>query len=153
MLTTNPPPPTLDIQPPLQATTFALVAAAPLAFDDQPLPESGGLARWQVHRLELLMARHLAEPISVAYLAAAVRLSRSHFARAFKCSFGEAPYSALRRRRIERAKLEMLETNEPLSQIALTCGFADQSHLSRCFRAYTGEAPLRWRRKHTRGPR
>jgi AraC-like DNA-binding protein len=40
----------------------------------------------------------------------------------------------------------MLEGHQPLSQIALSCGFADQAHLARIFRRETGLAPSAWRR-------
>jgi len=42
----------------------------------------------------------------------------------------------------------MLSTNDPLSQIALACGFADQSHLSKQFRRRLGQTPSVWRRQH-----
>jgi AraC-like DNA-binding protein len=49
-------------------------------------------------------------------------------------------------RRIERAKALMIESNLPLSQIAVAAGFSDQSHLSRCFRDKVAAAPACWRR-------
>jgi AraC-like DNA-binding protein len=41
----------------------------------------------------------------------------------------------------------MLEGDEPLSIIALLCGFTDQAHLSKLFRQHTGETPAAWRRR------
>jgi AraC family transcriptional regulator len=41
----------------------------------------------------------------------------------------------------------MLTTQEPLSQIALACGMADQAHLSKLFRRGVGETPGAWRRR------
>jgi AraC-like DNA-binding protein len=35
----------------------------------------------------------------------------------------------------------------PLCEIAIQCGFADQSHFTRVFSAKTGSAPGRWRRE------
>jgi AraC-like DNA-binding protein len=49
-------------------------------------------------------------------------------------------------RRVERAKLMMAGTRERLTDIALACGFADQSHLNRCFRRVVGTSPGLWRR-------
>jgi AraC family transcriptional regulator len=51
-------------------------------------------------------------------------------------------------RRLQRAKSLMLESNEPLSVIALLCGFTDQAHLSKLFRQHVGETPGAWRRRH-----
>jgi len=46
------------------------------------------------------------------------------------------------------AQTLMLTTNEPLCQIALACGFYDQSHLTRVFRRCAGTSPRDWRRRH-----
>ena len=40
----------------------------------------------------------------------------------------------------------MVETDEPLCQIALACGLCDQAHLSRVFRRRHGVSPGAWRR-------
>jgi AraC family transcriptional regulator len=52
------------------------------------------------------------------------------------------------RLRLELAQRMMLSTEEPLSQIALACGLADQSHLSKLFRNELGETPGAWRRRN-----
>jgi AraC-like DNA-binding protein len=52
------------------------------------------------------------------------------------------------RLRLERAKQLMLTTRDPLSDIALRCGLADQAHLSKLFRRWTGETPNAWRRRN-----
>jgi AraC-like DNA-binding protein len=49
-------------------------------------------------------------------------------------------------RRIEAVQRRLLETSASLSEIALACGFADQSHLTRVFRAQVGQSPAHWRR-------
>jgi transcriptional regulator GlxA family with amidase domain len=47
--------------------------------------------------------------------------------------------------RVARAQNLMVISSDPLSQIALECGFADQSHFSNCFRKVIGERPGAWR--------
>lgn len=107
-----------------------------------------GLAAWQMRRVTAYIDAHLAGSIRNRDLAAAAKLSCGYFCQSFKDSFGCPPHSYILRRRVERAK-ELLETTiTPLSQIALDCGFADQSHFSRIFRRVTGEAPRLWRHKH-----
>jgi len=106
----------------------------------------GGLAPWQVRRLRTYMEANLSSPIHCEDLARLVRLSVSHFMRAFKDSFGCAPHAFLIRRRMERAQGLMLTTDEALGQIALACGLADQSHLTRLFQKWVGESPAAWRR-------
>jgi len=49
-------------------------------------------------------------------------------------------------RRIVRAKALITSTSERLSEIALECGFADQSHLNRKFYRIVGMSPGSWRR-------
>jgi AraC family transcriptional regulator len=109
-------------------------------------PVRGGLATWQARRIAQVIASGLAEPLPMADLASAVRLSTSHFSRAFKASFGMTPHAYILRRRVERAQDMMRTTAEPLSQIALACGFCDQAHLSRLFHRATGITPAAWRR-------
>ena len=113
----------------------------------------GGLAPWQIKQLRAHIAENLASPITLEDLAAMCRLSVSHFSRAFKTSFGEPPHSYIMRQRIEEAKRLMLEREESLSQIALACGFADQSHFCRSFRRAESDSPNFWRRLHASGPR
>jgi AraC family transcriptional regulator len=85
-------------------------------------------------------------------LAALVHLNPSHFGRAFRNSFGEPPHEYVIRRRVERAQGLMLSTGASLSEIALDCGLADQSHLTRLFRRIVGESPRAWRRARLGAP-
>lgn len=105
-----------------------------------------GLAPWQIRRVTNHIEAHLHATIRPGELAVISRLSVSYFGAAFRRSFGESPRSYLMRRRLEHAQEMMLLTDQPLSQIAVACGFADQAHLSRRFRQSTGTSPSAWRR-------
>ncbi len=107
----------------------------------------GGLAGWQVQRLRTHIDAHLSETIHVKDLSGVARRSTAHLCRAFKRTFGMTPHAYITARRLERAKSLMLESDEPLSVIAVSCGFTDQAHLSKLFRLHTGEAPGGWRRR------
>jgi AraC-like DNA-binding protein len=113
-------------------------------------PKRGGLAPWQIRAVEAFIAAHLDRKILQEELAAVTNLSVSHFAAAFKQSFGEPPHASLIRRRIRLAQEMMLTTQEPLSQIALACGLGDQAHFSTVFRQKTGSTPNAWRREKHR---
>lgn len=89
---------------------------------------------------------HLDGRIGLEALATECRLSRSHFARAFKISTGLSPLRWMSAQRIERAKNLLLNTDLSLDQIAGACGFADASHLARSFLQATGLPPGAWRR-------
>jgi AraC family transcriptional regulator len=106
----------------------------------------GGLAPWQERRAKEMLISNLAGGIGLEALAAECRLSRSHFARAFKTSTGITPLRWLAAQRIDRAKILLRTTDFPLEQIAGSCGFSDASHLARVFRHTTGLQPGAWRR-------
>jgi AraC family transcriptional regulator len=107
-----------------------------------------GLAPWQRMRIMRHIDANLTNRLSTVQLAALVRLSPSHFCRAFKTNLGCSPHEYVIQRRIARAKTMMLETESSLAQIALDCGLADQAHLSRLFRRRIGTSPSVWRRGH-----
>jgi AraC family transcriptional regulator len=109
----------------------------------------GGLTPWQMRKVAGYVDAMLAFTITVSDCARLAGLSAGHFSRGFKASFGQTLIGYVVRRRTERAKERMILTDEPLCQIALTCGFADQSHLSRIFRRLEGVTPGVWR--HQRG--
>lgn len=112
----------------------------------------GGLSPWQIRKVANHVEAHLDRPIRNEDLATLVRLNPSHFGRAFRNSFGEPPHEYVIRRRVERAQGLMLSTDAPLSSIALDCGLADQSHLTRLFRRIVGESPRAWRRARLGAP-
>lgn len=124
-------------------------AAAPItgiqASESPQLPR-GGLLAWQARRVIAHVDANLDRRIPVSELAALLPLSSSYFQRAFKRTFGVGPHAYLTHRRIEAAQGLMLTTHDSLTEIALTCGLADQSHLSRLFRRIVGESPQAWRR-------
>ena len=106
----------------------------------------GGLAPWQERRCKELMESALSEQITLRELAHECRLSISHFAAAFRQSTGQSPHRWLMKRRVEAAKHLLLSSELALSAIALNCGFADQSHLTRVFTVMVGAPPGVWRR-------
>jgi AraC-like DNA-binding protein len=117
-------------------------------------PDTAGcrLAPWQVKRVMRFIDANLGAKVGPQDLADLARLSASHFARAFRLTVGKSPYAYVLRRRIERAKELMLETDLPLVQIALDCGLADQSHFTRLFTRIVGISPAAWRRVHVPRP-
>lgn len=92
---------------------------------------------------EMLLAE-AGERHSMGVIAESVGLSRSAFFTAFRDATGLAPYQWHLRRRIDQARHLMRTTNLPLAEIALRCGFSDQSHFSRVFARIEGEPPGRW---------
>jgi AraC family transcriptional regulator len=114
--------------------------------------EQGGLARWQINRVRVHIEEHLTERIRVADLSALARSSASYFSSAFKRTFGVSPHAYVMGRRIDMAAELMLNSEAPLSEIAINCGFADQAHFSRQFRRAMGRTPSAWRRERASPP-
>jgi AraC family transcriptional regulator len=108
------------------------------------------LLAWQKRLVESYIEERLDRQILVANLSALVDLSEAHFSRAFRLAYGEPPHAYIVRRRVELAAQLMLASPDPLSEIALKCGFHDQAHLSKQFRQLTGETPAAWRRLRRR---
>ena len=111
--------------------------------------QAGGLTRWQARRTLAHIEENLGSKLAIRELAALVSFSKSHFSRAFKHTLGISPMAYVNTRRVERAKAMIISTDQQLTDIALACGFADQSHLNRSFRRVVGMSPGRWRRMNT----
>ena len=112
----------------------------------------GGLAPWQAKRLRSYIEDKLDSSIRATDLAGVVQLSKSHFFRAFRKTFGESPLAYIMTRRIRRAQELMLTSRLTLYQVALECGMCDQAHFSRAFRRIVGTNPNAWRRQFPVGP-
>ena len=112
----------------------------------------GGLASWQAKRVVAYIESNIGRSLRVADLAGIVQLSISHFSRAFRESFGQPPAAYVKVRRIRHAQVLMLNTREPLSQVALDCGMCDQAHFTRVFRKVVGISPSVWRRQFQSEP-
>lgn len=81
--------------------------------------------------------------VTLAHTAAVAGLSRTHFLRAFKAFFGETPYKALQRIRMEQAVQMLMRGQARVSEVAVAVGYSDFSAFSRAFRAHHGISPTK----------
>jgi AraC family transcriptional regulator len=109
-------------------------------------PIKGGLAPWQLRRVEEMIHEKLADDLSLADLAGITGLSKSHFARAFHRSTGLPPHQFQLNARVERAKHLLRRGDLSLTEIGIDCGFKEQSQFIRAFRRLAGVAPGVWQR-------
>ncbi|TCV93437.1 AraC-like DNA-binding protein [Luteibacter rhizovicinus] len=109
-----------------------------------PRPRSG-LSKVQATAALALIMERLDSNITTQELSNACRLSRGHFSRAFKLTFGSTPHRFLVARRIELACQLLSESQDALADVALRCGFNDQPHFTRVFKSMTGLTPHAWR--------
>ena len=105
----------------------------------------GGLSTWQERLANDVIETRLVGGIGLSELAALCGLRTSQFAHAFRRSTGMAPYQWLQQRRVARAKGLLSRGRTSLTDIALMCGFVDQSHLTRSFARHVGSTPGAWR--------
>jgi AraC family transcriptional regulator len=66
--------------------------------------------------------------------------------RAFRAFHGVPVGTYARRLRLDWVARRLAETDEPIASLAIEAGFADQPHLTRAFRAFSGLTPARYRR-------
>lgn len=91
------------------------------------------------------MRAHFSREITNRHLASVSNMSLRAFERQFHAAFDVTPQKFLRKLRLRIASRALIYTDESLSEIALKCGFADQSHFSREFRRQFGRTPRDYR--------
>lgn len=110
----------------------------------------GGLAPHVLRRIDGWIDAHLDEVIHLADLAEIADLSPFHLHRMFRISRGTTLHDWITERRIDRAR-SLLNGPEPLVAVAVACGFASQSHLTRVFKSRVMLTPAAYRRAVTQG--
>jgi AraC-like DNA-binding protein len=134
----------------LYADTLVLATLLDVMRHSGALPRvvqvKGGLAPWQLRRIEAMINDRPEKDVSLAELARAANLSKAHFARAFRHSTGMPPHKYQLNVRIEHAKRLLRRGNMSLIEIGMACGFGSQSQFSRAFNRMIGVAPGVWRR-------
>jgi AraC-like DNA-binding protein len=106
----------------------------------------GALAGWQLHKALQMLGEDLDLSIELDDIALGCRVSRAHFAKAFRRSVGVPPYRWRLELRLAKARRALIETLEPLTRIALLLGFQQMTHFSHAFVRATGMSPRQWRR-------
>jgi AraC-like DNA-binding protein len=91
------------------------------------------------------MRGHFHHEITNRRLASLSHMSLRAFERRFRAAFHLTPQRFLRKLRLRIAARALVYTDDSLSDIALHCGFADQSHFSREFRRQFGRTPRGYR--------
>nr|WP_210106729.1 AraC family transcriptional regulator [Neorhizobium galegae] len=107
---------------------------------------AGMLSRSHEALAKNMLIENLGGEISIADVAQACNLSRGYFIRAFRETTGMTPYQWLLGERVRRAQKLLQASDTPLVEVAMACGFADQSHFTRVFSTLVGASPGNWRR-------
>ena len=112
----------------------------------QLLP-AGSLSRERLKRVLDYIEVHLPDELALSEIAAVACLSPFHFSRCFKRSMGVGLHGYVIRRRIERAKQLVANSNLPLAEIAYAVGFDSQASFTARFTRDVGRSPGRFRRE------
>jgi transcriptional regulator GlxA family with amidase domain len=95
----------------------------------------------------VLMENNLEEPLTMEELAGCVGLSKRQVERYFQQDIGSTPAKFYLELRLSRARQLVLQTQMPISEIVLACGFVSGAHFSNCYRNYFEISPLKARRE------
>jgi AraC-like DNA-binding protein len=130
-------------------------AVSPLALQSLGLELVAAVARstrmprgappWVAQATELIHDRFL-ETLRIETIADGVGVRPSELVRAFRAFHGVPVGTYARRLRLEWAARRLAESDEPIAVLAVEAGFADQPHLTRAFRKFSGLTPARNRR-------
>jgi AraC-like DNA-binding protein len=123
------------------ATLIALTCdsrqANPLpAHHDLPLP---------LERVLQHMRLYYHKALRVSELADIAGMSPSHFNRVFRSAVGASPIDWLRHYRIAQAKRRLIESLDPIKDVARQVGYADQFYFSKDFKRFTNLTPTAFR--------
>ena len=91
---------------------------------------------------------NLAEHMTLDEMAAICSISPSFLCRLFKQAYNETIFSYLNRRRVQRAKSLLIETNKPIKDICTSCGFSNESYFYRTFKRTAQISPTDFRKLH-----
>lgn len=113
---------------------------SPASAAAQPIPVGSLTAR----KLAMVLAyidQNISEPLTLEMMAQVASISASHFSDLFRQCMGQSPHQYLMARRVEKAKDLLASTDLSIAEVAANVGFADQSHLTRLMRRFTGLTP------------
>jgi AraC family transcriptional regulator len=128
-----------------QLSVYLLRRYARIRFRDTGSMDS--LTFQQTRLVRSYVQEHLHENISLQDLAGVLALSRFHFSRRFRNATGTTPHKFVLERRVEHAQELLRKTRATLSDVAGSCGFSDQSHMTRVFRQRLRITPAQYRRE------
>lgn len=130
------------------ATTLAVHLLKHYSTRSQILREYGdGLSKEKLDQAIDYIQAYLSKNLSLEEMAAELGMSQYYFCHLFKQSMGISPHQYLIQQRVERAKFLLGRSKKSIANIAVECGFANQSHFARYFRRHTGVNPSQFRQK------
>lgn len=113
---------------------------------NQSLPDgAGGLPKYKLRMAIAYIQEHLGEEITLEAIATQLNMSQYYFCHLFKQSMGVSPYQYVLQQRINKAKQLLKQRQLTITDVALECGFANQTHFTKYFRKLAGTTPKNYR--------
>ena len=116
----------------------------------EEIPAVSGNALYEDRQLQRKMVSyifsHFAERLTLEEIAASGRVSRSKCCLIFKKYLGESPIDFVNSYRLEKSCLELRNTTQSITEIALNCGFNHSSYFTKLFCRKYGCTPSEYRR-------
>lgn len=124
-----------QVHPSIEATLFSLFTQL---LNEQNLNVHMDL---RIRRAQAYILDHLAEPLSITYLADIAHLSPTQFKKLFKENTHLSPLNYITEQRMERAKALLIHSDNPIRLVAEQVGYTDFSAFSRRFKQHFGMSP------------
>ncbi|MBQ7420512.1 MAG: helix-turn-helix transcriptional regulator [Prevotella sp.] len=102
----------------------------------------------RIHQAIAFIRANINNRIDIDQLADKACMSKGHFFRMFKEETGDTPTNYIIRRKMEKAELLLVTTDNPVKTIADSLGYEDYSYFNRIFKKSTGVTPQQYREKH-----
>ena len=100
----------------------------------------------RIRQMLSFIEMHYTQPIRVQQIADSAFISRRECMRVFRNIIGLSPIQYVIGLRVQKAKQLLLETDRPILDICVSCGFQNQSYFTKIFRERTGLSPLQCRK-------
>lgn len=107
----------------------------------------GRLSKLHLLRIDEFITENLDQSITIEQLAEQIHLSPFHLMRLFKSSMGLSLHQKVMKMRVIKAS-KLLQKEQSQLDISLSCGFSNQSHLSRSFKHFFGLTPKQYQKAH-----
>lgn len=130
------------------ARCLGMCFSSPGEPDDKLTPAA--LPKWRLKRVTDYIDENIGVSVTLADLADVAGLSKMYFAAQFRAATGLRPHEYVLRRRIDRAKSLLVQTEYPLIDVAFSVGFQTQAHFTTVFKRIVGITPGQWRSLSTR---
>lgn len=115
--------------------------------DAENTHRSPGLSDSELQQIIKLIGDYEYEPPTLASIASELGWPQLKLKHAISSKTGKTLYQLVLDARIERARDKLLNSNEPIAQIAYACGFSSQQHMTNTFTSKLGVSPARYRRE------